>query len=138
MAVFFLVLTIILWGAAPIFDKIGLQNTKSVMTATIFRGLIVGMLILLIGIFSGKYKELFSMNSKAMLFFSLSGLCAGVLGVFTFYKFLSISETSKAVPLAATYPLVTALLSVAFLGEQLTVVRIAGTLLIVAGVWLVK
>jgi uncharacterized membrane protein len=42
------------------------------------------------------------------------------------------------VPITATYPLITALLSWAILQESLTIPRMIGTAFIVLGVWLVK
>ena len=49
-----------------------------------------------------------------------------------------MEATSKIVPIAACYPLVTALLSVLVLKEGVTLSRVVGTALIVSGIWLVK
>jgi transporter family protein len=77
-------------------------------------------------------------DGKGFLIFGASGLMAGLLGMWTFYAVLKMEPTSKIVPIAACYPLVTALLSVLILNEGVTVQRVMGTALIVAGVWLVK
>jgi transporter family protein len=63
---------------------------------------------------------------------------AGILGMWTYYMALKMEATSKVVPIAACYPLVTAFLSVLILNEGLSVSRVIGTALIVAGIWLVK
>jgi transporter family protein len=58
--------------------------------------------------------------------------------MWTYYTALKLEATSRIVPIAASYPLVTAILSALILGEGLTVPRLIGTGLIVSGIWLVK
>jgi len=65
-------------------------------------------------------------------------MMAGLLGMWTYYTALKMEATSKIVPIAACYPLVTAFLSVLILKEGVTFQRIIGTALIVSGIWLVK
>jgi transporter family protein len=67
-----------------------------------------------------------------------SGIMAGLLGMWTYYTVLKMGVTSKVVPIAACYPLVTAVLSVLILREGVTLTRVIGTALIVMGIWLVK
>jgi transporter family protein len=132
-----LVLTVIFWGIAPIFDKIALSNSSPFL-GNLSRSITITFVLLAITFLGGKTKEFLQIDFRSFIYFALSGIFAGCLGVFTYYKALQISQTSKIVPLAATYPLVTALLSVIFLREQLTFSRILGTLLIIVGIWLVK
>ena len=132
-----LILTVVLWGIAPIFDKAGLQGTSPFVGA-IFRNASVGVIMIAVALFSGKTKEIVSMDGRSMTYFILSSICAGALGVFTYYKALQSAPTSKIVPLASTYPLITALLSVAFLGESVTLTRFFGIILIICGILLVK
>ena len=47
-------------------------------------------------------------------------------------------QIQMVVPIAATYPLVTAMLSVLILGEHLTPLRVIGTVLIIVGIWFVQ
>ena len=63
---------------------------------------------------------------------------AGLIGMLTYFFALKKGATSQIVPIAATYPLVTALLSVIILSEHVTVLRLVGTVLIVLGIWLVQ
>jgi drug/metabolite transporter (DMT)-like permease len=51
---------------------------------------------------------------------------------------LSGQKGGFCVPITATYPLVTALFAVLFLGEPLSPSRVLGALLIVAGVYFVR
>ncbi len=46
--------------------------------------------------------------------------------------------TSKIVPIAASYPLITAVLSIFVLGEQVTLQRIIGIVLTIVGIIMVK
>lgn len=50
---------------------------------------------------------------------------------------LNVQDASKVVPITASYPLLTAILSMMFLGERFTAGRVLGTLLIVGGAILV-
>jgi bacterial/archaeal transporter family protein len=132
-----LLATIILWGTAPIFDKAALRQADP-MLGTILRGIFIGIIMFFTLIFSGKTKQILLLSHRTIFYFLVSGIFAGILGVFTYFKLLQSGPTSKIVPLAATYPLITAILSVAVLGEQLTLTRFAGIILIVAGIMLVK
>jgi len=131
------ILTVILWGVAPIFDKAALRGATP-LDGTIIRGMVVGLIMIFVALFAGKFKAIAAMPTKSLIYFALSGLVAGSLGVFTYFKALELAPSSKIIPLAATYPLVTALLSVLFLGETLTFSRIIGIALICTGIFLVK
>jgi transporter family protein len=86
----------------------------------------------------GKGKALVEVDGKGFLLFGTSGLMAGLLGMWTYYTALRMEATSKIVPIAASYPLVTALLSILVLREGVTLPRVIGTALIVVGIWFVK
>lgn len=132
-----LVITALLWGATPIIEKIGLARVDPLIGVTV-RSFIVTIGLLILTFLLGKGKELSSLDSKSLLLFGLSGLMAGLLGMWTYYSALKIGATSKIVPIAASYPLITAFLSVLILREGVTLSRIIGTTLIVTGIWLVK
>lgn len=133
----FIILTAFLWGIAPIFDKMALKNSMP-FAGLVVRSVIVTVLLIIFTFISGKFKEVINIDVKSVIYYTLSGLTAGCIGVFTYYKALQISPTSKIVPLAATYPFVTAVLSLLFLGEHLTLTRFIGIILIIAGIMLVK
>jgi transporter family protein len=115
-------------GLAKVDPLIGVTVRSAVVTA--------GLLILTFLL--GKGKALMEVDGKSFLIFGASGLMAGILGMWTYYMALKMEATSKVVPIAACYPLVTALLSVLILNEGLSVSRVIGTALIVSGIWLVK
>ena len=126
-----------MWGATPILEKTGLAKVDPLIGVTI-RSAIVTAGLLLLTFLLGKGKALMELDGKSIFLFGASGMMAGLLGMWTYYGALKIGATSKIVPIAACYPLVTALLSVLILKEGITLHRIIGTALIVSGVWLVK
>ena len=133
----FLFLTTLFWGIAAIFDKMALGKT-SPFTGMMVRQFILTGILFAVGLGSGRLGSLGSLNGRTILFFGLSGICGGIAGLWTYYHALRIGGASLVVPITATYPLITALLSWLILQEGLTLPRIIGTALIVLGVWLVK
>ena len=126
-----------MWGATPILEKTGLAKVDPLIGVTI-RSAIVTAGLLLLTFLLGKGKALMELDGKSIFLFGASGMMAGLLGMWSYYGALKIEATSKIVPIAACYPLVTALLSVLILKEGITLHRVIGTALIVSGVWLVK
>jgi transporter family protein len=137
VVVFLLVVTAVLWGATPIMEKIGLAKVDPLIGVTA-RSTIVTVLLLAVVLVTGKGKDLIHMDGRNILIFGASGVMAGFLGMWTYYIALKMEPTSKIVPIAACYPLVTALLSYLILQEGITLSRAVGTALIVSGIWLVK
>jgi transporter family protein len=137
VVIFLLVVTTLLWGATPILEKMGLAKVDPLIGVTL-RSTIVTLCLLILVLFMGKGKELIETDGKGLLIFGASGIMAGFLGMWTYFIALKMEPTSKIVPIAACYPLVTALLSVLILREGVTFSRVVGTALIVSGIWLVK
>jgi len=132
-----LIVTALLWGTTPILEKIGLAKVDPLVGVTV-RSIIVTAGLLVLTFVLGKGRALFQLDGKSLAFFGASGVMAGLLGMWTYYTALKLEATSRIVPIAASYPLVTAILSALILGEGLTLPRLIGTGLIVSGIWLVK
>jgi transporter family protein len=137
LVVLFLIITALLWGATPIIEKIGLAKVDPLVGVTV-RSAIVTIGLFIILFLMGKGRELIEVSGKNVLIFGASGVMAGLLGMWTYYMALKMEATSKIVPIAASYPLVTALLGALILNEGVTLPRVIGTALIVSGIWLVK
>jgi transporter family protein len=118
-------------------EKIGLARVDPLIGVTI-RSAIVTAGLLILTFLLGKGRALVELDAKSVLIFGASGIMAGLLGMWTYYMALKMEATSKIVPIAACYPLVTTLLSVLILKEGITLPRVIGTALIVSGIWLVK
>ena len=133
----FIFLTTLFWGMAAIFDKLALGKT-SPFTGMMIRQFILSGILLAVGVGSARLGSLGTLDGRSILFFGLSGICGGAAGLWTYYHALRLGGASLVVPITATYPLITVLLSWLVLQESLTLSRIIGTGLIVLGVWLVK
>ena len=134
MKVFWLaMLTALLWGLAPVFDKLGLGKA-SPMAALTVRTIVValGMAIFLLAF--GGWRELASLDRRSVVFLILGALAAGLIGQLVYYHALKAGETARVVPIAATYPLVAALVAIIFLKEPVTPGKIVGAILIVLGI----
>ena len=137
MVYIFLLLTVLFWGTTPVVEKVGLNKTTPFIGLTI-RSTVVAIILWIITLITGKLNIILRQDTKTVILFSLSGILASLLGMLTYYSALKLDLSSRIVPLAATYPLVTSLWAYLFLGESLTPQRIIGTILIVAGILLVK
>lgn len=137
MVILLLIITALLWGITPILEKVGLTKVDPLIGVTI-RSTIVTAGLLILTFLLGKGRALVELDGKSVLIFGASGIMAGLLGMWTYFMALKMEATSKIVPIAACYPLVTALLSVLILKEGITLPRVIGTALIVCGIWLVK
>jgi len=137
VVILLLIATTLLWGSTPILEKIGLARVDPLIGVTV-RSAVVTAGLFLLTILLGKGRALIELDGKSVLLFGASGMMAGLLGMWTYYAALKMEATSKIVPIAACYPLVTALLSVLVLKEGVTLHRIIGTALIVSGIWMVK
>jgi len=131
-----LILTAVLWGTTPVLEKIGLGRVDPITGVTI-RSIAVTLALLLYVTLAGKLKQVFTADIKTIAIFSVTGIMAGLLGMITYFIALKKGATSQIVPIAATYPLVTAILSVLILGEHVTLIRLLGTVFIIVGIWFV-
>jgi transporter family protein len=135
---FFIVLTIILWGITPILDKLGSSGNDALVSVFV-RGTAVGLTAFLMVLATGKTPLLAQLSSKAILLLSLSGILAGCLGVFTYFRALQLThDAGKVSVLSSTYPLIAMLLGFLLLGEKLTGTKIAGSVLITLGIILLN
>ncbi len=75
-------------------------------------------------------------NSSALSWIVLTGV-VGVSAKLVFNQALSKEPASIVIPATSVFPIVTVVLAVLFLKENITMAQGAGMLLCVAGVWLV-
>jgi len=130
-------ITMIFWGAAPIFAKIGLDKLNP-YTALAIRSFIVSIIMLIVISIRGDIKELFKVDLKSLAFIGLEGIFAALFGQFAYYYALKLGETSKVVPIASAFPLITLIIAVMFLSEKITIMKGSGILLIIAGIVLLR
>nr|MBU1328033.1 EamA family transporter [Candidatus Omnitrophota bacterium] len=135
---YFAILAAVVWGIAPVMEKIGLKNIEP-LSGVIVRssGIIVGAVIL--AVFNNNiFKSALKADPKTIFFLFLGGILASILGQIFFYNALKHGEVSKMVPIAATYPLVSFLLGLLFFGESFTILKGLGIGFVILGVFLLR
>ena len=126
------ILTLFFWGSAPLFEKMALRAADPLFALTLRTG-VAALVLVLAMLFTGKISQANELTLRDFGALGASGLLAGVLGMFTYFSLLKTGQASKVVPLTAAYPFVTAILSLFFLGERLTIMRFFGILLTIVG-----
>ncbi len=130
-------LTAIFWGTAPLLGKLGLKDLSPYLALSIRSGVIT-IILLFFGLLTGRLGGLSQTGWRDWALLSGEGILSALLGHLAYFYALKAGETSRVIPLIAVYPLVTAALAIIFLGDKLRVDKIAGALLIAAGVFLLK
>jgi len=134
----FIILTLLFWGIAPLLDKIALKGANPV-SGLVVRSATIMIALLVFSLFSkDTLSNALRMPLKNIVFFALSGLCAGLFGILAYYTALKQLPSSIVVPLCSIYPLIAAILGFLILKEDFSLYRFAGVIFIVIGVWLVK
>lgn len=127
----------LLWGVAPILGKAGLATTDPA-TGLLVRTLGVASVLLVYALATGGLARLATVGWQPAGFLLAEGILASVLGHLAYFYALKLGEAGRVVPIVAIYPLFALLAAVLFLGESLTWSKVAGALLVVSGVWLLK
>ena len=130
-------LAALIWGVVPLLEKTGLAHAKP-LAGLFYRcvGVVIGFVILTV--FMVKPQDIRSVGPRSALLLMLGGFLASFVAQICFYNGLKLGEMSRVVPISASYPFITFLIGVLLLGESLSLLKLAGALLVVAGVWLVK
>lgn len=135
---FLLALTaFLLWGCSPLFDKLGMRGLTPLAGLTV-RVLAAAVLVGVYSIFAGTWKEIAAAPRPAIGYFILSGVCGAVLGQLAYYGALRYEGLTRVLLISSAYPLVAVALAILFLHEGLTVPRVVGGLLVVAGMVVIK
>ncbi|MFA6002828.1 MAG: EamA family transporter [Elusimicrobiota bacterium] len=132
----FLALFVVCMGAAAILDKIALRylGGNEVFVVRMGVNALLSLLLFVAGWLPARAAV--AQSGKLPVLIITLSLIVTLSGVFCYIKALSGAEASKIIPLSSTYPLITFLLALIFLGEKFTWAKAAGTLLICAGVGL--
>ncbi len=126
-------LAAILWGIAPVFEKLGLINISPLAGLTI-RTVSATIILILIMLFTNVHTEIIRADARTVGFLVMSGIVAGLLGMWSYFNAMKYCEASRVVPIVGSYPLFAFLFSLLLLGEQITLQKCIGVILIVGGV----
>lgn len=124
------------WAASAAIYKLGLVDA-SPFPANTARSLSTTLILLAQAAVMGEAALILSAPSWALWYVGLSALLGPGVGDTLYMLSLKLIGTARAVPIASTYPLFTALIALVMLGENVTPMVALGALLIVAGLWLV-
>jgi transporter family protein len=138
MEAFFLaLLTAFIWGFVPFLEKIGLTSVEPTAAYLVrCSGVIIGAVMVIC--FYNPFPSIGKMGVKSVFFLVLAGILAGFVAQLVFYKALKTGEISRIIPITSCYPLFTFLLGWMFLGEDVTLSKAIGMLLILGGIFLLK
>jgi uncharacterized membrane protein len=128
--------TVVLWGLIPIFDKLALsQFSASPLVGIAIRSVGVAVLALPIAAaFGNGAAAVKAMPPLAIALFVASGITSLLLSQYSYYALLQRADVSKVFPfLFSAAPVVTLLIGVFAMGETMTMKQILGVLLVVGG-----
>ncbi len=130
-------LTALLWGIAPVIEKIGLRKIDA-SVGLFYRGFsaVIGMCV--VGIICASTGTSLKAGWRPVSLVVCGGILASFIGQFCFYRALKLGAASQVVPVAAAFPLVSFVIAVLVLHESVTPGKILGIILVIAGVIFLK
>ena len=114
-----------------IFAKVGIEGVDSNL-ATAVRTLVVLVMAWAIVLVTGVQGGLASISAKSWVFLVLSGLATGASWL-CYYRALQLGQASLVVPIDKLSLVITLVLAVALLREQLTARGVVGAVLVTVG-----
>jgi drug/metabolite transporter, DME family len=121
-----------LWGVSPLILKRGLKYSD-VSTATLIEQCVAVVFLAGLAVYTGEIAQL-DFTSKAFWSFFFAGAVGASFGKVFYYKGIDRVGASKATSIKNGSPLLTAILAVIFLGEEMNGFIAAGIFLIVLGI----
>lgn len=121
-------------GITSILAKIGIKNTDSNL-ATALRTVVVAIFAWLMVFMVGSQVTITEISAKNLVFLVLSGLATGGSWL-CYFKALQIGDVNKVVPVDKSSLVLTMLLAMVFLGEDLTFIKVGAMVLIGVGTYL--
>ena len=122
----------ILWALENTISKKAMLNKESNWVVTFSRMFFGSLLLFSIIIITGKLNLLFSLTSAQILYTTISATLL-LLYVLTWYWGLKHINLSKASTILLISPVITLILSVLFLQEQILLIPLLGSILILTG-----
>ena len=120
-----------MWGINPIMEKLSLIKATPLTVMTI-RFIMTSIVLIALASYHGKFSEINNLDNKTYFYIIIPAILAGV-GLYIYFIALGLGESSKVVPIVATFPLFTAIYAFLILKESITTPKLIGTFLIVTG-----
>lgn len=129
------ILSAVFAGLTTILAKCGIKNTDSDV-ATAIRTIVVLIFSWVMVFVVGSAGTITDIEYKSLLFLILSGAATGLSWI-CYFKALSMADVNKVVPIDKSSTILTVILAIILFGETHNlVVKLAGTILIAVGVFL--
>ncbi|MFX1256538.1 MAG: DMT family transporter [Promethearchaeota archaeon] len=135
IGIILILITVILWMFAhaitkPIFDR----KESTPIQMVFIRNLLSGLILISIYFLFFPIENIYLLFDPINQFYILAiGVAYGV-GLFFWYKLLSLLGTSKATAMTSGTPIITIIFAILILGEILTIFHIIGTILVIISV----
>jgi len=130
-------IAVLFWSLGPVLAKVGLATIDPLLALTI-RTVSVAVILLITTTARGSLGALRALDPRAAAFLVADGISGSLLAHLAYFYALSLGDASSVVPVSATYPVLALLWSAILLREHITPGRVAGAILIIAGVFLVR
>lgn len=121
-------------GITSILAKIGIKNTDSNL-ATAIRTVVILAFSWLMVFTVGSFGTITQLSAKTVVFLILSGLSTG-LSWLCYFKALQIGNINKVIPIDKSSTVLTMILAIIFLNEEITLFKVISIILIGAGTYL--
>ena len=127
----FALLSAVFAALTSILAKVGIEGVNSNLATAVRTIVVVAMAWGMVFITNAQH-GIMDISKKSWIFLILSGLATGASWL-CYYKALQIGEASKVVPIDKLSVVITLILAVIFLHENINAKSIIGSLLITAG-----
>ena len=124
------------WALGASLYKKSLLNVRPV-TLNLFRSFSATIYAFLVLYLLGKWSLLSELDMASLAYIGFSSLLVLVVGDMLYFTGLKSVGVTKTVPIAYSYSIFVALISIIFLGESMTAPILLGTVAVVLGIWLV-
>jgi bacterial/archaeal transporter family protein len=126
------ILTILLWGLWGFLGKLAMNRAMPASSVFLAGGVVGGVAVALLLFQFHRTGGAMPWQAPFNIWGVLAGACLAIGSLF-FYLALGAGQAVIVVPLTASYPVITVLLSMAFLGERPSPAQWIGLALVVAG-----
>lgn len=131
-------LTMLCWGSAAIFDKLGMRGVANPVVALLVRLGVATLLAFVYAAVTGAFRDLKAVPASNLWALAAGAVLASALGQAFYFLAIKHADASRVVPFTASYPAIALVLGVIVLHEPVTLPKVAGTVLVLAGLMLLS
>ncbi|QUH18469.1 EamA family transporter [Alkaliphilus sp. B6464] len=136
MTILLSLIGMICWGIAPILAKIGLKAMNPI-TGLALRSFITTVIITLYINIDSNVVKLKDITFYGLLFIGLEAVFSTIVGDIAYYAAIKKGNVSLVTMIMSASPVVTLFGAMYLLGEQITITKIIGVLLVILGIILI-